>query len=393
MFPKRIAYAASVLLLTFCALPLWAAELKLKPGLMIKEEYNDNLFLAGGRDGRSDLITTLTPSLELSAANERGRTTLSGGLNQLLYAHQDSLDSSDYFARGGATWRLDPRLTLSAAASYLRDSRPDRFDQDTGLAQSIASSRQNYQLSGGYAVMEKSTLTLSYGFSREDFAASGLLDTRVHSAAISQDYDLDRWLRQAKLTGAFRYQRSLTDSSQVDYYTLTAGLSGTLHELWSYALSAGGSFTRSGFEQGGGTVSSDNLNWVGNLSLTYSGEQLNGSLGFSHDVSTASGRAGSTERTSVSASLGQRFSRELSAHLNLVYSLNRSARNQFSSQSLDEARLTLGCGLKYDFSNDMALEGGYRFTSVDYNSGPSPFSASQNVFMLRLTMGLDLMDL
>ncbi|NVN90109.1 MAG: outer membrane beta-barrel protein [Desulfuromonadales bacterium] len=398
MFPKITSYAISaLLLLTLLPLQLRGAELKLTPGLAVKEEYNDNLFLTTTRGGRADFITTLTPSLEISSATERSRATLSGGLNQLLYARQDSLDASDYFVRSGIDWRLDPLLSVSAGASYLRDSRPDRFDQDTGLAQTVASSRQNYQLSGSYAVSEKSNLTLSYGYSQEDYAASTQLGTRVHSANLSQDYDLDSWLRQTKLMGTFGYQRSLTDVSQVDYYTLTIGLAGKLHELWGYSLNGGGNLIHSAFEQTvrgtSSTITSENLGWVGNLSLNYSGEKLNGSLGFSHDVSTASGRAGSTERTSVSANLGQRFSRELSASLNLIYSLNKTARNQFSSQTIDETRLSLGCGLKYDISNDMALEGGYRFTNVDYNYGSSPSSAVQNVFMLRLTMVLDLMDL
>lgn len=392
LFPKKTSYAVPVFLLLL-PLPLWGAELKLTPGLVIKEEYNDNLFMATTGGGGDEFITTLTPSLEISSATERGRATLSGGINQLLYARQHSLDTTDYFGRSGINWRLDPRLTLSAGASYQRDSRPDRFDQDTGLQLPVASNRQNYQLSGTCNLSEKSDLTLSYGYAQEDFATSAMLNSRVHSASLRQDYNLDTWLRQTKLMGTFGYQRSLTDISQVDHYTLTVGLTGKFHELWGYSLNAGGSLTHSDFDVSNVRITSDNQGWVGNLSLNYSGEMLNGSLRFSHDVSPATGRSGSTEQTSVSASLEQRFSLELSGNLNLMYSLNKSAQNQFSSQTIDENRLSAGCGLRYEFSKDVVLEGSYRFTNIDYNHGSSPSRAVQNVTMLRLTMGLDLLDL
>jgi len=403
LFRNITLYAVTALVLVACLpLPLLGAELKLMPGLGIREEYNDNIFLTATSAKKSDFITTLTPSLEFSSATERGNFTLSGGVNQLVYARQTSLDATDFFVRSGFTWRLEPRLAISAGASYLRDSRPDRIDQDNGLALAIGSDRQNYQLSAVYALSEKSNSTLSYAYSQEIFDDSGRLNTRIHNATLSQDYDLDSYLRQTKFVGTLGYIRSLTDISLVDYYMLTVGLTGKLHELWSFSVNAGGNFIHSEFDEqtvtfpfriATSTVSSDNWGWVGNVSLNYSGEKLSGGLSFSHDVTTASGRAGATERTGVSAGLKQRFTRELSGNLSLGYSLNKTSQNQFSSQAIDETRLYLGCGLHYDFSDYVALEGGYRFTNINYDYGASPSQARQNAFMLRLTMSLDLLDL
>jgi len=96
LFPKSTAHAlGALLLLTTLPLPLWGAELKLTPGLKLKEEFNDNIFLATTNAGRADFISTLTPSLEFSSAIERGGGTLSGGINQLLYARQSALDATD----------------------------------------------------------------------------------------------------------------------------------------------------------------------------------------------------------------------------------------------------------------------------------------------------------
>jgi hypothetical protein len=139
------------------------------------------------------------------------------------------------------------------------------------------------------------------------------------------------------------------------------------------------------------TVSSDDQGWIGNLSINYSGEKTNGSLSFNHDVTAASGRSGTTERTGVSTRLSERFTRELSGILGVGYSWNRSNQDQFSAQSIDEKSLNISGGLRYDFSNYLFLEGNYRFNAIYYGNPPS--QANQNVFMLQLTMRRDVMDL
>src|ERR1039457_5043437 len=144
-------------------MPLLADELKLIPGLALKEEFNDNIFLTT-ISRKSDFITTLTPSLDISSATERSSLSLSTGINWLTYARSAGLDSVDYFEQSGFSYQYDPRLLISVMTGYVKDSRPDRTDQN-GLTLKSGSDRQNYQLSGTYAVSEKSTSTLSYSYS------------------------------------------------------------------------------------------------------------------------------------------------------------------------------------------------------------------------------------
>jgi outer membrane protein assembly factor BamA len=213
----------------------------------------------------------------------------------------------------------------------------------------------------------------------------------VHSATFGQDYDLDRYLRQAKLVGNFGYSRNLTDTSLVDNFTLSAGITKKMHELWYIALNAGGRFTHSEFDTGKSTVHDDDQGWIGSLAVSYSGEKTNASLSFNQDVTTAAGRGGTTERTGVSTNLNRRFTRELSGFFGLGYSWNRSNQNQFSAQSIDEKNLMLNGGVRYDFSEYVSLEGNYRYNTIYYSHLSS--QASQNVFMLRLTLRRDVMDL
>jgi len=402
LFPdlaKSFVVAAVLAMAAMAApLPLLGAELSLTPGLAIKEEFNDNVFLdAGSR--RTDYITTVTPSLDFSGADERRNITLSTGVNWLDYARNAALNSVDFYAQGGLGYRLDPRLSLSAAAGYVRDSRPDRTDPDTGLALKTGSDRQTYQLSGNYAVTEKSNATFSYAYSREIYDNPGLLTTTVHTANLAQDYDLDRYLRRARLVGSFSYSRDLTNVSQVDNYTGALGLVKKFDELWGISLNAGGRFTHSEFDVATllsptqlvtSKAGSDGSGWIGNLSVNYSGERMTGALSFRHDITTASGRAGSTERTGVSTTASDRFTRELSGFFGLDYSWNRSEQNQFAAQPIDEKNLTATGGLRYDFSEYVSLEGNYRYNNIHYSRSSS--QASQNVFMLRLTMRRDVMD-
>jgi hypothetical protein len=370
-------------------LPLMADEIKLTPGLALKEELNDNIFLATS-SRRTDFILTTTPSLELSSAAERHSASLSGGINWLQYARNSGLDSVDYYVQSGFMYQFVPRLSMSVGGSYIRDSRPDRTDQ-SGLTLKSGSDRQNYQISGNYAVSEKSTSTVSYAFSQESFDSTGSLTTTVHSATFGQDYDLDRYLRQAKLVGNLGYTRNLTDVSLVDNYTVSMGLTKKMHELWYLSLNAGARFTHSEFDTGKLTVRDDDQGWVGNMAVNYSGEKTNASLSFNHDVTAAAGRSGTTERTGVSGNLNRRYTREMSGFFGLGYSWNRSNQNQFSAQSIEEKNLTINGGVRYDFSEYVSLEGNYRYNMIYYNQLSS--QASQNVFMLRLTLRRDVLDL
>jgi opacity protein-like surface antigen len=81
----------------------------------------------------------------------------------------------------------------------------------------------------------------------------------------------------------------------------------------------------------------------------------------------------------------------LSGFFGLGYSWNRSNQNQFSAQSIDEKNLMLNGGVRYDFSEYVSLEGNYRYNTIYYSHLSS--QASQNVFMLRLTLRRDVMDL
>jgi hypothetical protein len=373
--------------------PLLAAEFKLIPGLTLSEELTDNVHQATN-SRQSDHITTVAPSLQISSATERSLVTLSTGVSWLRYANNKDLNALDYSVQSGLNYQFDPRLSVSLGASYVQNSRSDRTDLN-GLTLQSGSERQNYRVSGDYAVSEKSTSTISYVYSNETFVNPAEISTTNHTVNVSQDYDLDRYSRQTKLVGNFGYFRNFTDTSLVDNYTVSMGLTKKIHELWHFSLMAGGRFTHSVFDNSTQitptqVVSFDDTGWVGNFSINYSGERTNSSLAFNNDVTPASGRDGATLRTGVAATLKEKFTKDLSGSIDIWYSWNRSNQNQYSAQAIDEKNLTLSGGLQYKFSNYASLEGNYRFSNIYYSQTLT--QANVNVVMLRLNIRQDLMD-
>lgn len=374
---------AVLALVLLAAVPVTASgqELSLTPSLMAKEEYNDNIFLATGAR-RDDFITTLTPALELSSRTERRDTGLSGGINWLKYSRNSSSDSVDYFVNGTGGYKASERLALSAGASYVRNSRPDQIDPATGLTINSENSVQSYQAGGSYMATEKSRVSLSYGYSQQDYVRSGYIGSSQHQASAGLSHTLDP---QTSLEEEFSFNRQLTDISQVDNYSATVGMAYKLRELWSLSLKAGGRYTRSDLTVGAmDNISSKDWGWVGNLSFIYSGERLNGAVSFNHDVSLAAGRTGSTQRTGGSLTLGDRFTHDLSGDVNFGYFRNKSNQEQFSVLAIDENTLELNCRLHYDINDDMALEANYYHADIDYSQ--SGTRAKQNTIMLRLVM-------
>ena len=371
---------------------LLGQELKLTPGLSVSEEYNDNIFLttSGKRD---DFITTLTPSLEISSRTERRDAKLSGGINWLEYAHYSGNDAVDWFTNGAFGYKLSPRLDFSAGAGYLRNSRPDQLDPTTGLSVNSGSGIQSYQTSGNYVLTERSKVSLSYGYYREDFdqivlgvGQNGmpihqeLLGTRQHQAVGGFSYTLTPVLN---LVEQVTYNRQLTDVSRVDNYSATIGLNRQFKEKWGFSMAAGGSYTHSDLNSTTTqTESSNNGGWVGNLSFTYQGEKLNSALSFNHNVNLAAGRTGSTESTGGSFTFGNRFTEEFSGSANISYYYNKSNQGQYSVQTIDENILDAGLSLHYDFNKDVAVEANYHYLHYDYIE--SQTHLDQNRVMLRL---------
>lgn len=382
---KRVLPALFVSALLSSA-PLHADELILTPSLSLREEYNDNVYaLTSHRSG--DFITTVSPMLAVSERTERISAGISGGVNSLQYLHNTSSNALGYFLKGAGNYAATQRLSLSTDLGYTRDSSASSIDPSTSLVISSRTQHQSYLLGGRYKVSELMSSSFGLAYSRDDYDSPAYLDTWHGLAKAGVDYDLGSILPRAVLASQVTFSRDVTDQTRVDNLSPTLGLSTELSELWRISLNAGGRFTRSEFPVVGttGRGTHDEGGAVGSLSLAYSHPRLSGSFALSHEVTSASGRGGATQRTGGSLNLSEQFSRQLAGSLGAGYAWNRSKQNQYSGQSLDERTGNLSGSLQYrifDAPGDLSLEARYSYNNTEYLL--SDTRLVQNIFMLRL---------
>lgn len=85
----------SILLLSVIALPLYAGEWRVVPGLNINERYTDNFRLGGGAPGgkgNDEFITQINPSILINGNARRYQVNVNYLMNNLIYANHSEFN-------------------------------------------------------------------------------------------------------------------------------------------------------------------------------------------------------------------------------------------------------------------------------------------------------------
>ena len=164
--------AAVALVLTLSATDLFADEFKLTPSVAVRQEYNSNIFFDSSNE-KDDFITRVKPGLELINRTERLDLRLAGFVTPYVYWSNEELNSVDQDYSGRVDFRLTPLLSLGANAAVRVDHQPDRDIYTTGLAYSDNRRlQQNYGGNVGYMFTEKTSGSVTYGYTKEDWRNS-----------------------------------------------------------------------------------------------------------------------------------------------------------------------------------------------------------------------------
>lgn len=330
--------------------------------LGLKEEYNDNIFFTDEEEV-DDFITTVSPGIELRRKYERVSASLKGLLDASLYSENSDLNDVDQNFNGDFLYLLTQRLSFSAGASYLRDSRPDREIDETGLVLGTdIRKRQHYNAGMGYKLTEITNANFTYAYDREDFDRLDSTDYNSHIIGLGLTHDLNYWLSSTTGRMNFGYGQYDYSTSDIDYYKLTIGAERQWTEIYSYYFDIGGRVTHSEFDSE--RTDDDSTGGVVKLGMRYKGELTRGNLFFSHDVGAASGRNGTTERTSVVFLLHRRFAEKLSGSLQGGYYLNKSDRGELAIDEIDERTVRITPRISYEFSRYFSLEGAYAYAHI-----------------------------
>ncbi|MBA4369023.1 MAG: hypothetical protein C0403_15445 [Desulfobacterium sp.] len=364
----------------FCPDRACCSEMKLIPSIHLRQEYTDNLFMTQN-DIMDDFITTASPGLTVKQQSERLKLNLNSRLDRAWYHQNNELNGFDKVASGGLSYAVTERLDLSADASYLRDSRPDRDLDDTGLIlDSTKRDRYNGGVSGNYLISEKTSATLSSSFHLDDYQTEGNENNDYKSNTVNMGiYHQPAWLNQ--LTTIFcnaQYSQYAYETSTVDYYSISTGAESDVSETFNIRFDLGARYTVSEFQTSKWVLSNPPYGYeivsveetnrskggIGQISLNYHGEFIHCAMRVSHDIQPASGRDGSSERTSMALTVGKRFTEELNCSLDGSYFVNNADEDEFSSVAIDEETFQLSFKSRYNFSPFVYLEAGHSFTRI-----------------------------
>jgi hypothetical protein len=368
-------------------------EFKLIPSAALKEEYNDNIFFSAN-DKESNFITTLSSGLALTTGTERLNVRLLAGIDGILHADNEDFDAVDQNYYGRLHCSVGPRTGLFAEVGFARDSRADRDIETTGLVTgTVRRDRQNGAISFDYALYPKTSAVLSCRYEQDDYEDPEYSDIKSHSATLVLAHDLGSLLSSTTGRVNIGYTGYLFANSKVDNYTGTVGASRAFSETWSLLVDVGARLTRSEFEVAYlefvpplslrtvvAKETSCSRGWIGQAAFSYHGEMTSGSLTFNRDVMTATGRTGTTERTALIFDLRRKWTSELSGHLSAGYYLNKSGKEEFATKAIDEKTLRIKPWIRYELTQDMAVEAAYQYTRVIY--GQSDAEADQNLFSI-----------
>jgi opacity protein-like surface antigen len=383
----------------------WAEDYDIIPSLMVKEEYNDNIFFSS-TSRTSSFITALVPRLVLAKRDERTDAALTVGLDGFIYSDSRGVVTALNQHYGGrASYMLTPRLRGSVDASYTINNQPDQNLELNGSV--INAVRRDLQIySGGldYNLTEKSTVGLAYQYDQEDYAGVPTSDNSSHSASLGYEYDLRAFLPSARGRFNFGFNEYEFTDSRTDNYTATVGMGWAFSETWDFTADVGGRYTSAEYDEmtfvsiqeppyvGISTVrlSNTGCGWVARAALSARGQTQNGSLIFNHNVALSSSRSGASETTSVDLNYRRYFTDKLSSWMTVGYQLSDSGGQQFSSTSINEDYVRVNAGLQYEFDRNMALDASYSYTRAIYNQTDT--SAYRNSFVVSFSVRYPLLD-
>jgi hypothetical protein len=338
-----------------------AYEFRLVPSLAAREGYNSNIYFTP-QDPVESWVTKVTPGLDVSGRTERLDAAAGGNVTWWSYNTDSNLDTFDYDVRGRAAYRFSTAFRASASAAYRKESSPDRIFETTGVVQNFqVDYRQNYTASAEYALSEKAASTLSYAYEQVDYPDRPFQDFTYHNADLGFAYNLSRFATETKGRLDLGFGRGVYEGLTVNNYTATVGVFRAVHELWSAQVDIGGRYTTSTFDVLGRQQESTDTGWVGDASVTYTGERTNANFTFSSDIAPAYGYVGAVQRTAGVLNLRRRFLHELSGTLSAGYYWNKSQAGQYSFRTIDEQSALLRPGIRWEATRHIVLDAAYQY--------------------------------
>lgn len=334
--------------------------------LSVREEYNDNIFYTVN-DEIEDYITTLSGGLTLYNRTERSNADLSARAERLLYQDREELDATDQFYSGKAEHVFSSRWQGGMNAGFIRDSRPDRDIETTGL---VLGASERDRLNGGafvtYRATENTDASLSYNYFDEAYDENAFSDSVVHQSGLGLKHDWSKVFPNTTLQFNVNHGRYEYDTADILIYSASLGVSKNISALWMLSVSGGARYQETEIKFPGQPVLSDDK-WgtVWNVEVNYQGEFGRFGLHAKHDITPSSGLDGTTERTSLGMRLRYRVAQKSGVGLNVNYHLNQADAGQLANRDVDSETWHISPNVRLSLIDDLYLIAGYQYSQVE----------------------------
>lgn len=410
-----------LVMLIVISMQAYADEVKISPWVRVEEEYNDNIFFSTSEKTR-DWITTVKPGIDCSRSTERLSVSATGGLGYRKYGKYKELDRTDRNISGQFQFYVTPKFSVSGNAGLVKDSSSGREVESTGLVLGAdLRKRRSMGMGGSCWMSELTQVSFSYNYSEDDWDRPSLND--MHSNALNWGlvHDIGRVLPEtvAVLNAGYAryaygniqefrtgfYTLSVSQETEIDYSSFSAGIERQLTEIWKLSGSLGAGYIRTR-EQSIRTIQYPVFPWLDeNLTessvtggwteiilggIEYNGERTSFSVNLSHDFGAPSGSTGTTTRSSISMNLRRRFTYELTGSLQASYFINKADREDPHAVDTDEETLNLTPGLRYNLDNNWFVQAIFRVSRKRYNL--SDTDVGQHYFFVGMHYQYDLAD-
>ena len=370
---RKVGLAILLVALTFVyASEIMADEFKLIPSLAVRGEYNDNIFYTAD-DEVDDHITTISAGLELIERTERFDLDLSATVSPFYYADYSDFNEVDQNYRGAVGYQISPLIGVNADALYDVSNRRDRDIETTGVVlTNDERKRQKYGLGFDYTLTEKAAMALSFGYLQDkwDDANFDRQDFEDYSARLNFTYNLSKWWDST--TGRlnfgvrrYKYELSGIETSDTYKYTGAIGAQHWFSETVNLIVDLGANYTDSDFLNSGVIENNTDSGGVGQAILEIRGEITRGSIRIAHQITSASGRGTTVNRSDVVLNLRRRFAERSAISIAAGFYNNKSDRGDFSLQEIDENTFFVRPNIRWEFFEDFTLEAGYNFVYED----------------------------
>lgn len=372
---------------------LWADVLTWSPSLQLREEYTDNFFYDNGNE-TEEMITTLTPGLNLERRTDRLRTDITGQADVIRYRDHNAYDTTDFQCDAEIDFGLTERTNISSSAGYARNSRKDRNIETTGLVLDITrQDRYFYDLSWGYAFSEKSFLNVGYNFMKEEWESQDTQDDsqdlKMHSISTAFQHQLDDILKNSSVTmniGAVQYEYP---STIIQSYNADIGLNHDFSETMGAECNIG--LRSTNYEYSFETFEDEFSDWsgVGHVLFFKKGDRTKSSIDVSHDMEDAGDRSRTRQKTSVSGGVTRQFTQKIFIRMNVGYIISHADEVEDKLPEIDEATLNINPALTYRFTEKVGLMFAYGYLNTKNNITKSVLERNRCYFQLTLSDSYD----